>query len=107
MINRKKRDRLGAISWPFSRGICALGLLMVAFADCSGEERPAGLIGTWMGTSPRHEGQFLEISERHLIFGSDEIHSTFYAIRGVESENLESGTLYTIEYHGVGLAANY
>lgn len=102
MIDRKKCNRLGAISWLFSRGVCGIGLLLVAFAGCSGEEPPAGLIGIWMATSPRHEGRFLEISEGHLIFGSDEIHSTFYAIRGVESEDLESGILYTIDYYGVG-----
>ena len=75
---------------------------MIAAVGCMGEEPPAHLIGTWMATSPRHQGRFLEISKEHIIFGADEVHSTFYTIRGIESEELEDVILYTIEYYGVG-----
>jgi hypothetical protein len=75
---------------------------MLAFVGCLSEEPPTRLVGTWMATSPRHQGRFLEISKEHLIFGADELHSTFYTIRGIESEELKDETLYTIEYHGVG-----
>jgi len=58
------------------------------------------LIGTWMATSPTHRGRFIEISEEHIVFSSDENHSIFYTIRGVESRASEGEFAYTIEYSG-------
>jgi hypothetical protein len=75
---------------------------MVSVAGCIGEEFPAQLIGTWMATSPSHQGRFIEISEEHVIFSSDESHSIFYTIHEIESIEREEGLEYTIEYYGVG-----
>jgi hypothetical protein len=55
-----------------------------------------------MATSPSHQGRSIEISEEHIIFSSDESHSTFYTIHGVESEQRQGKSEYTIEYRGVG-----
>lgn len=68
---------------------------------CGGEGIPDRLIGIWEATSPTHRGRFIEISQEHIIFSSDENHSTFYTIRGVESRELEGEFSYTIEYSGV------
>jgi len=78
---------------------------MIAAVGCAGEELPAELIGTWMATSARHQGRYLEISKEHLIFGADENHSTFYTMHGVELRELEDEFLYTLEYSGVGGAS--
>jgi hypothetical protein len=80
----------------------ALAFLMAASAGCLGEEFPAQLIGTWMATSPSHQGRFIEISKEHLMFSSDEDHSTFYTIHGVEAIEMQGKLEYTIEYRGVG-----
>jgi hypothetical protein len=79
-----------------------LAFLVAAAAGCLGEEFPTQLIGTWMATSPSHQGRFVEISEEHIIFSSDESHSIFYTIHGIESMELEERLEYTIEYRGVG-----
>jgi hypothetical protein len=79
-----------------------LAFLMVAAAGCLGEEFPTQLIGTWMATSPSHQGRFVEISEEHIIFSSDESHSIYYSIHAIESMELEGRLEYTIEYRGVG-----
>ena len=79
-----------------------LTFLMVTVEGCIGEEFPTQLIGTWVATSPSHQGRFIEISEEHIIFSSDENHSTFYTIHGVESIEIQEEVEYTIEYRGVG-----
>ena len=79
-----------------------LTFLMVAAGGCIGEEFPTQLIGTWAATSPSHQGRFIEISEEHVIFSSDENHPVFYTIHGIESIEREEGFEYTIEYRGVG-----
>ncbi len=66
------------------------------------QEPPAQLVGTWVATSPRHQGRVLEISKQHLVFGADESHSTYFTISGVGARELEGEIVYTIEYHGVG-----
>ncbi len=66
-----------------------LAFLMAAAAGCLGEEFPTQLIGTWMATSPSHQGRFVEISEEHIIFSSDESHSIYYTIHAIESIELE------------------
>jgi len=77
-------------------------LLTTAALGCVGEKVPDLLIGTWAATSPTHLGRFIEISEEHIVFSSDESHSIFYTIREVESRELEGKTVYTIEYFGSG-----
>lgn len=91
----KKMDGAGLTTW-------ILALLVAVASGCLGEEFPAQLIGTWMATSPSHEGRFIEISEEHIVFSSDESHSVFYTIHGIESTELEGRLEYTIEYRGVG-----
>ena len=102
MTRRLNDDRSHSGSCPFRTCVWKFVSLMIAVVGCMGEEPPSQLIGTWMATSPRHQGRFLEISKEHIIFGADEYHSTFYTIRGIESEELENAILYTIEYYGVG-----
>ncbi len=102
MTDRQIYDRSRSASFLFRRWVWGYVFLIIGAVGCVGEELPADLIGTWMATSPRYQGRFLEISKEHVIFGADEGHSTYYTIRGVESEELENETLYTIEYHGVG-----
>ncbi len=82
--------------------VWALAFAMIAAAGCIREELPEQLIGTWTATAPSHQGRFIEITEEHIIFSSDENHSVFYSIRGIESRQLEGITEYTIEYRGVG-----
>jgi len=82
--------------------IWMLAFVTIAAAGCISEELPAQLIGTWIATSPSHQGRFIEITEEHLIFSSDENHSIFYSIRGIESRKLQGRLEYTIEYRGVG-----
>jgi hypothetical protein len=91
----RKMEGAGPMTW-------VLAFLMAAAAGCLGEEFPAQLIGTWMATSPSHQGRFIEISEEHVIFSSDESHSIFYMIHEIESTELERRLEYTIEYRGVG-----
>ena len=91
----RKLGRAGPITW-------VLAFLMAAAAGCLGEEFPTQLIGTWMATSPSHQGRFVEISEEHILFSSDESHSIYYTIHGIESIELEGRLEYTIEYRGVG-----
>jgi hypothetical protein len=55
-----------------------------------------------MAASPSHQGRSIEITEEHIVFSSDESHSIFYMLRGVESRELEEKIIYTIEYYGVG-----
>jgi hypothetical protein len=55
-----------------------------------------------VATSPSHQGRFIEISEEHVIFSSDESHSISYTIHGIESMELDGILEYTIEYRGVG-----
>ncbi|MBW2692132.1 MAG: hypothetical protein JRE57_05805 [Deltaproteobacteria bacterium] len=88
-------SRAGLMTWVST-------LLMVAAGGCIGEQFPTQLIGTWVATSPSHQGRFIEISEEHVIFSSDESHSIFYTIHGIESIEREEGLEYTIEYRGVG-----
>jgi hypothetical protein len=95
MMMRRKANGSDLMTW-------VLTFLMVSVAGCIGEEFPAQLIGTWMATSPSHQGRFIEISSEHIIFSSDESHSTFYTIHGVESIEVEGRLEYTIEYRGVG-----
>jgi hypothetical protein len=91
----RKLNRADPMTW-------VLTFLMVAAGGCIGEEFPTQLIGTWVATSPSHQGRSIEISEEHVIFSSDESHSIFYTIHGVESRKLEERLEYTIEYRGVG-----
>ncbi len=91
----RKIDRADLLTW-------ALAFSLIVAAGCIGEELPAQLIGTWMATSPSHQGRFIEISEEHIIFSSDENHSTFYTIHGIESTENQGKLAYTIEYRGVG-----
>jgi len=95
MMMCRKMDGAGLIAW-------VLAFLIVAAAGCLGEEFPAQLIGTWAATSPSHQGRFVEISEEHIIFSSDENHSVFYTIHEIESIELEGRLEYMIEYRGVG-----
>ncbi len=95
MMMCRKLGEAGPMTW-------VLAFLMAAATGCRGEEFPAQLIGTWAATSPSHQGRFVEISEEHIIFSSDESHSIFYTIRGIESMELEGRLEYTIEYRGVG-----
>jgi hypothetical protein len=95
MMMCRKMEGAGPMTW-------VLALLMAAAAGCLGEEFPAQLIGTWMATSPSHQGRFIEISEEHVIFSSDESHSISYTIHGIESMELDGILEYTIEYRGVG-----
>jgi len=55
-----------------------------------------------MANSPSHQGRSIEISKGQIVFSSDENHSTFYTIHGIESRELENALEYTIEYRGVG-----
>jgi hypothetical protein len=89
---------------PINR-VWKFAFLIVAAVGCAGEELPSDLIGTWMATSPRHEGRFLEISKEHIVFSANEINSTYYTLRGVESTEVEDAVLYTLEYLGVGGAS--
>lgn len=103
MISQKKHaDRSRYESRPSLFAVRVSVLLMLATMGCVDEEIPAHLIGTWMATSPSHQGRFIEISDKHIIFSSDEIHSIFYAIHRVESIGMEDGFAYSIEYRGVG-----
>lgn len=105
MTNRRGYDWSRFVSCSFCSRVGKFVFLIVAAVGCMGEEMPTDLIGTWMATSPRHEGRFIEISKEHLIFGADENHSTFYTMRGVESRELDDELLYTLEYSGVGGAS--
>ena len=75
-------------------------LLMASAVGCVDREVPNRLIGTWMATSPAYRGRFIEFSEKHIVFSSDENHSIFYTIHGVESKESEGKISYTIEYSG-------
>jgi len=97
MTNRRIGNRLR-----FSNISFCITFLIIGSIGCVSEETPDRLIGTWMTTSPSHRGRLIEISKEHIIFSSDEIHSTFYTIRGVESRELAGKFSYTIEYQGVG-----
>lgn len=76
--------------------------MMVAAMGCVGEKSPDRLIGTWVATSPSHRGRSIEISEEHIVFGSDDNHSIFCTVRGVESKESQGRSTYTIEYSGGG-----
>ena len=92
---RRKMDRADPTVW-------ALAFAMIAAAGCISEELPEQLIGIWTATSPSHQGRFIEITKEHIIFSSDENHSVFYSIRGIESRQFQGRLEYTIEYRGVG-----
>jgi len=96
------RERFECTDFQVLRAAVALAFLMAVAVGCGGEEIPDPLIGVWMATSPTHRGRFIEISKEHLIFSSDEDHSTFYTIIGVETSNSEGKSTYTIAYHGSG-----
>jgi hypothetical protein len=103
-MNRRSRDTCPVATFVLSRrGLWGAILLMWVNLGCASEELPGDdLAGTWMATSPSHQGRFIEISSEHIAFASDENHSTFFSIDRVESEEVDGKTLYTIAYHGTG-----
>ena len=42
-----------------------LTFLMVTVEGCIGEEFPTQLIGTWVATSPSHQGRFIELAANY------------------------------------------
>ena len=84
------------------RATRVLLLLALAATGCVNDEVPDRLIGTWMASSPSHQGRSIEISKERIIFNSDAIHSNFYEIHDIESMDRDGKLEYTIEYRGVG-----
>ncbi len=74
-------------------GPVALLFTLAAFA-CGGEGAvvPRAFLGRWVSDDSRYEGRSLTISQRSLIFASDQTTSENFAVRGVETRELENGS---------------
>ena len=87
--------------WPF-----ALALAIAAVA-CGGKTEvvPRALLGRWVSDDARYQGRSLGISQRALIFASDQTHSENYAVHGVETnEGPDGAKRVTLAYGSAGVA---
>ena len=85
--------------WPLAL-LCVLSALA-----CGGNDTlPRELLGRWVSDDPRYAGRSLSLSQRSIIFASDQTAAESFSVRDVETRREDDGsTAYEVAYGADGV----